>query len=272
LINKAGQDKETQSAADHKRAKNTKNLSGGPDIQTIYKKIRLQKITEEIADQIRLLIKDGKLLPGEKLPPERTFSEMLGVGRSSLREAINILETQGFIETRKRQGVYVSNLGSPIITDPFRQILEEDQNKLLHLYEVRKDIELAAAYMAAKFRSKEDLSRMQKLLEKMEKDSRKSALDLQDDLGFHMVIAQSSNNIFRSHLLKSIFELSNEYLNFLVGIMTEKASRILKLYEDHVNIYTAIEKQDQALAKARMEDHLVQVEDIWKQYMKEKPE
>ena len=222
-----------------------------------------------MADQIRSLIKEGKLQPGEKLPSERSFSEVLGVGRSSLREALNILETQGFIESRKRKGVYVRNLGSPIISDPLRHILEEDKYKLLHLYEVRKDIELASAFQAAQSRSNEDLSHMNKLLLIMEKDSHESDLDVQHDLEFHLAVAQASKNVFRSHILKSIFELSNDYINFVINIAKEDKSRVLKLYQDHYNIYTAIEKQDQNMAKAMMEAHLVWVEELWKRFMVE---
>ncbi len=240
-------------------------------IDTVFKKIKPQKVTKEIADQIRSLIKEGQLQPGEKLPPERSFSEMLGVGRSSLREAINILETQGFVETRKRQGVYIRSLGSPLITDPLRQILEEDKHKLLHLYEVRKDIELASAFMAAKHCTSKDLSHMKKLLEQMENDAQKDDLKLQNDLGFHMAIAQSSKNVFRSHILKSIFELSSEYLHFITKILIKKSSGMTQqLFEQHNDIYEAIELKNQEKARTMMEAHLNWVEEKWKRFIIDK--
>jgi GntR family transcriptional repressor for pyruvate dehydrogenase complex len=239
-------------------------------IETVFKKIKLQKVTEEIAEQIRGLINEGKLQPGEKLPPERIFSEMLGVGRSSLREAINILETQGFVETRKRQGVYIRSLGSYIIADPIRKILEEDEEKLLHLYEVRKDIELASAFNAARFRTAENLALMGQYLERMEKAAADNTLDLRDDLDFHLSIAKASNNVLRSHILKSIFELFIEYLHFVAGTMTVQPGRVQRLLEQHRNIYTAIEAKDQEKARQMMEDHLIWVEGKWKKNIKGK--
>jgi len=238
----------------------------------VFKKIKLQKISEEIANQIRDLVKDGKLQPGEKLPPERAFSEMLGVGRSSLREAINILETQGFVETRKRQGVYICSLSTSIISDPLRQILEEDKDKLLQLYEVRKDIELASAFAAAKYRTESDLAKMRQALDKMEKDSKKPWLSLNDDLEFHLVIAQSGYNIFRSHILKNIFDLSDEHLQYVMGIMIGENSRILKLLDQHQKIFSAIKKKNSRLARSMMEEHLVWVEQKWKIFMQKKAE
>ncbi len=195
---------------------------------------------------------------------------MLGVGRSSLREAINILETQGFVETRKRQGVYIRSLGSHIITDPIRKILEEDKEKLLHLYEVRKDIELTSAFKAARFRTNENLALMGHYLERMEKAAVDNALDLQDDLDFHLSIAKASNNVLRSHILRSIFELSNEYLHFVMGIMNDQPGRVQRLFDQHRSIYTSIEAKDQEKSRQMMEDHLLWVEGQWKKNIKGK--
>lgn len=236
----------------------------------IFKKIKLQKISEEIAGQIRDLIKEGKLQSGEKLPSERDFSEMLGVGRSSLREAINILETQGFVETRKRQGIYVCNLSSSIISDPLRKILDEDRNTLLQLYEVRKDIELASAWAAAQYRTESHLDNIKRCFAKMEADAEKSVLGLYDDLEFHLAIAQSGRNIFRGHILKNIFDISDEHLRYVMEIVTSESGRVMELLEQHRNIFVAIEKQDPSMARKMMADHLLWVEQTWKVFMQEK--
>ena len=233
------------------------------DPNIVFKKIKLQKISEEIAEQIRNLIKDGKLQPGEKLPPERAFSEMLGVGRSSLREAINILETQGFVEIKKRQGLYIRSLGTSIISDPLRQILEEDKNQLIQLYEVRKDIEMASAYAAASHRTTADLEKMKQPIENMKAGMKTFSLKLSDDLNFHLAIAQSGNNIFRSHILKNIFDISRENLSYVRDTITSEKKYISSLLKQHRDIYTAIEKKEPTTARDKMAEHLVWVEKKW---------
>ncbi len=70
-------------------------------MQSIYRRIRPYKVTEEIVAQIKSLIKDGTLHPGEQLPSERILCGLLGVGRSSIREAINVLEALGFLEIKE---------------------------------------------------------------------------------------------------------------------------------------------------------------------------
>jgi len=242
-------------------------------MKNIYSQIRPHKISEEIVNQIKSLIKDGKLQPGEKLPPERTLADLLGVGRSSLREAINILEALGFVEIRNRKGIFVRPVSSPIISDPLRQILEEDKSKLYELYELRKDIELAAIHTAAKVRTKTDLARIKKYIKNMEQDAQDSRLSLSDDLEFHLAIAQATHNFLRVHILKNIFDLSGEYIDFIREKLIHEKPNVLSILDQHKKIYQAIKKRDQEGARALMDEHLTWVEEKWRAFVgtKESP-
>jgi GntR family transcriptional repressor for pyruvate dehydrogenase complex len=231
----------------------------------VFSEIRPQKISEEIVHQIKSLIKDGKLKPGEKLPPERVLADMLGVGRSSLREAINILDTLGFVEIRKRKGIFIRSISVPIMSDPLRQILEEDKSTLFELYELRKDIELASTYMAAKRRREADLIAIRNYLESMEKDAPNACLSAGDDLGFHLAIAQASHNFLRVHLLKNIFDLSGDYIDFVAQKLIQEKANISVILEQHTNLVEAIQKGDQEGARALMDEHLTWVEDKWRE-------
>lgn len=236
-------------------------------MESIFNKIELQRVTDEVANQLRALIKEGKLPPGAKLPPERTLAEMLGVGRSSLREAINILQTQGFVESKKRKGIFVRSLGSPILSNPLKQVLEEDKDKLIQLYEIRKDIELATAARAAELRRPSDLEAMKASLDSMAADSERTELLLEKDLGFHLLIARSTGNFFRNHILKSIFDLSDIYLQLVVKEVVNDRQHICSVLKQHTDIFRAIEAQKSGLARETMHDHLTFVEDRWKEYV-----
>lgn len=239
-------------------------------MDNIYKQIRPHKIPEEIVQQIKSLIKDGKLLPGEKLPPERTLADLLGVGRSSLREAINILETLGFVEVKKREGIFIRTVSSTIIFDPLRQILEEDRGKLYELYELRKDIELASIYMAAKLRSKEDLVRIEKPLIRMIEDSKESHFSLSDDVEFHLAVAQATHNWLRVHILKNILDLVADYMDLIVQKLIEEKTGVFIVLDQHKKIYQAIQKRNQESARVLMNEHLTWVEEKWKEFGRKK--
>ena len=234
----------------------------------VFSQIRSYKISEEIVYQIKSLIKEGKLQPGEKLPPERTLADSLGVGRSSLREAINILETLGFVEIRMRQGIFIRSVSSPIMSDPLIQILEEDESKLYELYELRKDIESASTYMAAKLRTKTDLATMREVLKRMEEDVQKSRLSLSDDVAFHLAIAQSTHNFLRVHILKNILDLADDYMGLIVQKLNEEKINNYLVVEQHKEIFQAIQKRNQEGARTLMYEHLTWVEEKWSGFRK----
>jgi GntR family transcriptional repressor for pyruvate dehydrogenase complex len=235
------------------------------DMENIFSEIRPQKIPQEIVGQIKSLIKEGRLQPGQKLPSERALAHMLGVGRSSLREAINILDTLGFIEIRKRKGIYVTSVSSHIMSDPLRHILEEEKGRLVELYELRKDIELASTYMAAKRWIDADLAAIEKPLQRMEQDAHHARLTTSDDLRFHLAIAQASRNFLRVHVLKNIFDLSRDYIELVGQTLARNRSNITIILEQHTDLLRAIRNRDQEHARDIMDRHLTWVEDQWQQ-------
>lgn len=226
----------------------------------LFSEIRSSKVSEMIVEQVKTLIKDGQLQPGQKLPPEKEFTQQLGVGRSSLREAINVLEALGYVQARKHKGIYVSSVSEPILNDPLRQILDEDRSTLPQLYDLRKDIELAASQKAAERRNTDDLKRLASCLDRMARDKAESKLALQDDLEFHLAIAQATRNFLRLHVLKNIFELSNSYIDLVRVKVIEFKTDIPQIYRQHETIFKSIESKRPLAARDAMEAHLTWVE------------
>lgn len=231
----------------------------------LYSEIKPHRIPDQIVRQVIALIKDNKLHPGEKLPPERNLAQLLGVGRSSLREAINTLETLGFVEIRKRKGIYVRTVSSSMMPDPLLAILTEDESKLHDLYELRKDIELAAAYKAAQLRTATELAKIGRYLKAMQTDSEASSLSLNDDLGFHMAIAEAAHNFLRVHIFKNIFDLYGHYIDLARHKLNQERANIATAVAQHTRIYDAVAQQDAKAARAAMDVHLTWVETQWEQ-------
>jgi GntR family transcriptional repressor for pyruvate dehydrogenase complex len=69
-----------------------------------------RRLHEDVADQLRDAIFDGRFQPGQKLPPERELAEQFAVNRTSVREAIKVLEGQGLVSVRQGDGVTVQPL------------------------------------------------------------------------------------------------------------------------------------------------------------------
>ena len=81
------------------------------DVLDTFKEIKIETPVDKIIRQIRALITSGQLKPGAKLPSERKLAEKLGVGRSSVREALQKLEFYGILKTVPQSGTLVAGMG-----------------------------------------------------------------------------------------------------------------------------------------------------------------
>ncbi|HEX2964233.1 MAG TPA: GntR family transcriptional regulator, partial [Syntrophorhabdaceae bacterium] len=115
----------------------------------MFTQIKVRHISEEVFDQIKLAILEGKLKPGDKLPTEKELMNTLGVSRLPIREALKLLANIGLIETKQGGGSYVRSLLADRMKDPLGLIMRDHSEKIYELLEVRKEIEAWSAYYAA---------------------------------------------------------------------------------------------------------------------------
>jgi GntR family transcriptional repressor for pyruvate dehydrogenase complex len=228
-----------------------------------YQRIRPKKISDEIVGQIKTLIKTGKLQPGEQLPPERALAELFGVGRPTLREALNHLEALEIVEIRKRQGVFVGNIGSTLVSDSLSRVFKEDRGMLPYLYEMRKDIEIAAARLAAQRRTDEDLTTIFRPIEKMENDLKVVGFSIANDIDFHMAVARATHNFLRVHIMQHLFDISNEFLERVRTRLGRRSEDLSVVVNHHRRVFEAIRDRDGPKAGMAMEHHLAWVERQW---------
>src|SRR5947209_20100011 len=88
-----------------------------------FEAVRKVRRYEQVAEQIRRLISDGTLKSGDLLPPERELAEKLGVGRSSVRDAMRTLEVMGIVEPRQGHGTVIRDLTADALVVPRASVL-----------------------------------------------------------------------------------------------------------------------------------------------------
>jgi len=99
--------------------------------------------------------------------------------------------------------------------------------------ESEKDIELASAYLAAKLRTKKDLTRMKEFLRRLEREAMEySRLSVRDDVGLHLAVAQASGNFLRVHILRNIFDLAGDFYR-VSGERITRGGEVITVYEQH---------------------------------------
>ncbi len=209
--------------------------------------------------RLRLGIATGTWSPGDRLPAEADLCVRLDVSRTSLREAIRILETLGVLETRHGSGTYVSTLepatlirGLALATDllPLSGVLE--------LMEVRRVLEGACAGQAAARATDEDMSALADLVRRMEAEPDASAYS-EIDHRFHMVVARLSGNASLASFVEVMRGRSRHYQMF-DSVHAEAIRR--ESDAGHRRILEAVLARDPLTATAAAQDHVLRTQ-IW---------
>ncbi|MEM8889886.1 MAG: FadR/GntR family transcriptional regulator [Bacteroidota bacterium] len=171
----------------------------------IFKEISLAKPSEKIIDQIRTMIREGQLKPGDKLPPERKLVEQFGVGRGHVRDALKKLEFYGILKTYPQNGTLVSGLGVKALEGLISNVLQIEDPDFHSLVETRLMLEVKAVSLAAERRTDEDLTQISNALTEFGKKVEIDDPGVEEDLMFHLKIAEASKNSVLRSLSMIIF-------------------------------------------------------------------
>ena len=227
-----------------------------PIMENPFSPIRQSRVSDDIVSQIKYLIREGSLKPGDKLPAERDLAKKLEVGRSSLREAINSLALMGLVEVRQRKGIYVRSVGRTLVTDPLHTLVYEDKDTIAKLYDIRMDIEVAAAAAAADNRSAQQLTIIRSSLHAMKNKSGECRYCSEDDMHFHITIANATGNFLRVHIIQEIFDLAGGPIKNALARIVADQDNIKTLYGQHADIVASIADRSATRAGSSMHAHL----------------
>lgn len=237
-----------------------------------FKPIRPKKISAQIAEQIRTSILAGEFSPGDKLPPERELAELFGVSRPSVREALNMLSSAGFVESYQGGGTVVKSLVETGNGNALTELIKVEQARALDVIEVRKGLESWTAYYAAQRALPEDLRKMELVILGMEKnlDGAKPSEDL--DANFHILIAKSTHNVVWLHLMQSIFDAMKEFQQSVWRAVYLTSEDHHKLYQHHRSVFEAIRDRNPEAARDAMLNHLAFAEQRSSAYVRQTQE
>ena len=167
------------------------------------------RLSDSIAAQIEEFIVEGKLRPGQTLPPERLLAQQFGVSRPSLREALLKLEARGLLRVERSGGFSVTDVTAPTMTDPLVHLLRRHPNAQQDVLEMRRGLEMVAAYFAASRATKDDRVRLRRAFDQMIRTRAKGDIlaDADADAAFHLTVAEASHNVALIHVMRGIYNL-----------------------------------------------------------------
>ncbi|AKO91468.1 FadR/GntR family transcriptional regulator [Priestia filamentosa] len=228
-----------------------------------YKKIKPRKIYEQVAEELLLNIKNGDLKPGDKLDSVWQLAENFQVGRSAIREALSALRAMGLIEMRQGEGTFVREFDPSMISLPITTAVLMKKEDIENLLEVRKVLEVGASGAAASKRTEEDLTNMKNILEKMLNSVGDEELGEKVDFQFHLAVAKASQNPLLVGLMNNVGEMMLQSMRETRRVwLYSKETTSQRLYDEHMQIYKAIEAMDVRRAQDLMISHLMSVEAV----------
>lgn len=213
--------------------------------------IQRVKVTDEIIRQlIRVVMRSLK--PGDRLPSERELASRLGVGRSSLREAVNALVSLGLLEVRAGEGTFVKDCRAAPVSRALHYVLMLQSDKIWQILETRRVIEPEVAALAAVRATPEAVDHIADCYRRMEEFLHDAVAFAQADVDFHLAVAAASQNEVLFHMLQTI-----------QGMLRSLLEQVLQGGDDahdvirwHLPILEAIRNRQPAAARQAMVQHL----------------
>jgi GntR family transcriptional repressor for pyruvate dehydrogenase complex len=206
----------------------------------------------EVAQSLLSYLLSGELRPGDRIPSERSLTQILGVGRGAVREALKSLTLLGLLEVRQGDGTYLSSTNSSLLPRIVEWGIMLGEQHILDLVEARQEIEISLAGMAAARRTDEDIERLEAALRAMQDRAGDRDAYVEADVNFHMVVADISRNSVLAGVLGSIRSLLRVWTT---RVVTDRAS-VRDSLALHPPVFAAIRDGDPAAARAAMTEHM----------------
>lgn len=213
------------------------------------------RLSDQVAQQLAVEIRAGRLAAGEKLPPEVRLVEQFQVSRTVLREAVARLKSLGLVASRQGSGVYVS-ANPPFPPLDFGASPTGSSEAVVQMAEVRRALEAEAAALAAQRRDAGDVRRLKQAVRALDAAVRDGGDGVEEDLQFHRAIAEAAHNPF----LLSTLDYLGQFMRSAIGVTRANEARRTDFAEqvrrEHADVVAAIAAGDAAKARQAAARHM----------------
>lgn len=221
-----------------------------------------RNLTQTIVDELGVAIVKGNY-EGSKFPTEAALCDQFSASRNIVREAVKILSEKGLLRSRPRHGTSIrpEEQWNILDTDILRWLLKRKTSLTLlkEFFDVRCQIEPAAAALAAELASDEQIGKIRLAMDRMEAAELGDDDPLEADIAFHKALLEASNNRFFIQL-SSLTETALRVSIRLTNTQKSSPGVVGKHLESHEVIISAIETRDAELAKTQTQNLFVNVQ------------
>ena len=222
----------------------------------MFKPIKKARVYEEIVAKIKEMVEKGRFKAGDQLPVERELAEVFRVSRSSVREALRSLESQGFIDSRQGDGTYIASQPGESLVSPLASVIFTEKDDQMELFEMRRMIEPDLAYLAAERATEEEIAKMEEVLALQEEQISRGESGKDVDKNFHYLLSRAAKNKALLRITDNIIDLLAESREQYLQVEGRPQKSILR----HREVLDAIRAGDPDRAEKCMLEHLMDIE------------
>lgn len=209
----------------------------------MFQEVKKVNLADMVVEQIKDVINDKNLPPGYCIGTERKMCASLKVSRPILREALSTLKAHGFVKVTS-SGVFVNSITPTAMVEPIEKVLLEDTDKIFELNEVRKILESGMAILAMDKATDEDIKKIQQALKDLEQSYLNQELGYEEDVQFHIRLAESSHNRIYIHILYTVLDLFEKGTYLYRSRLVSKPENADIMMDQHREIYNAFIAKD----------------------------
>lgn len=200
--------------------------------------IKRTQLQSQIIEFIKQYIDENNLKSGDRLPSQEELINLMGVSRSSLREAIKTLEAKDILEVVNGKGIFLNNESTKMI---FAQIeFRKEKESILELLEARRILEREILHLVILNATEDELDEIGKILKIIMDKYHKGEKQNNSDKQFHLEIYNSCHNRIMNQLILSIYNLLENLWDFPLG-MKDPFTKTMPLHEE---LYNCIRKRN----------------------------
>lgn len=224
----------------------------------MFTKVDHTRTADAVVHQIEVLILNGVLRPGDRLPPERELVEQVDVSRPILRDALKTLTGRGLIVSRQGGGTYVADLVGAVFSEPLVELIARHPAAIEDYLDFRSDVEGLAAAKAAERATQADRALLSRIVEAMAAafEAGDHEAEARLDVEFHQAIGDAAHNMILLHTLRACYRLLETGVYFSQQKLFGHPGARAALLDQHQTILARIIATDSDGARQAAEAHI----------------
>lgn len=208
----------------------------------------------QLIEYIKTEVNEGRLGMGDKIPSERKFVEILGIGRNSVREALKILDIVGLVKRRQGDGTYIKEKFDDWFSEPMSIAFMLSDTSKDEIFEFRNMIETEIAVLAAERITDKEIEELKNCFD-MYVNSVNESESSKYDKEIHYIIARASKNPIIINSYNAMSYMLDLFLHDIRSIVHEKEGKSV-LYKMHKDVVDAVINKDPIEAENAMKAHM----------------